>query len=406
MAAASTGTGELDPLFAALKKLSIHDMRAIEDLDWKDTHQKIMDFRDKEKLTIIGFLKFCGLDSRSYFQQLCCRTGSMSNPSRRKGSSGAAFLMKVKEVLIDKPLPDHLDIEPEDLFEYVYEWFQDNRLKLKEKGITELSLSFKNPKLISVVNRETCELTKEHIFNLMKADPRLKKEIAEDFEMTILTMRPAINTPVALLCNSGAGTGTVLNVRGSPFALTCAHVVGTLSQIGSKISYIPEKDEATSKYSFCADGPFFGNVVFVSSDNDFGLLSPSPNLSLVLNKVDGFPFPLRLEKFWGDDNRNGVAFLSGKKVCKHGISSGLTVGAILVADLGTFFVNALQMTPFSIPGDSGSLVFDIETGVVYGMVTDIQFKQVDGTASYVTGVLPLWRFWDELMDMASSGFWD
>jgi hypothetical protein len=136
------------------------------------------------------------LDSRPYFQQLVCRTGFKLNPSRKKGSAGAAFLMTISKTELDQPLRDDFKVEPEDLFDYVYEWFQDNRMELKEKGITDLSLSAQDPKLVLVVEDVTCKLTQEQIFELMKTDLRLEKEITSDFKLSRITTRPALNTPV------------------------------------------------------------------------------------------------------------------------------------------------------------------------------------------------------------------
>jgi hypothetical protein len=41
-----------DPLLDAVSRLSVHDIRAIEDLDWQDIHGKIVDFRTTKNLLV------------------------------------------------------------------------------------------------------------------------------------------------------------------------------------------------------------------------------------------------------------------------------------------------------------------------------------------------------------------
>jgi hypothetical protein len=175
----------------------------------------------------------------------------------------------------------------------------------------------------------------------------------------------------------------------------------------SRVFYIPEKSEQTSKYTFpsheevFANGDhIFGEVVFSHETCDFALVSPRPQIPLLLNQIQGFSKPLRLEKIWGENVREMVDVLSGKKVLKNGISSGLTNGEIFSVTPGVLFVRGLEVSPFSIPGDSGSLVFDSETGVIYGIVTHIELQIEESTQTYVSKVLPIWNFWEETLDMA------
>ena len=57
-----------------------------------------------------------------------------------------------------------------------------------------------------------------------------------------------------------------------------------------------------------------------------------------------------------------------------------------------------EVTPFSIPGDSRSLVFRQDTGVVVGIVTDIVLQMVTvddhATQLYISEVFPVWEFFD------------
>ena len=132
---------------------------------------------------------------------------------------------------------------------------------------------------------------------------------------------------------------------------------GFSATMSTRITGTPQilsKAELTSMYKFSDHVDLLGEVAHIHPYCDFVLVSPRPELPLVMNTVDGIPFPLRLKNFWADDTRKGVDFLSGKQVYKHGISSGLTEGKITSSDLGVIIVNGLEVTPFSIPGDSGS----------------------------------------------------
>ena len=49
------------------------------------------------------------------------------------------------------------------------------------------------------------------------------------------------------------------------------------------------------------------------------------------------------------------------------------------------------MTSFAIPGDSGAIVLDLETGWVVGVVSIIESVEDSG---FVTIVKPIWEFYD------------
>ena len=89
---------------------------------------------------------------------------------------------------------------------------------------------------------------------------------------------------------------------------------------------------------------------------------------------------------------------------KCGISSRETTGRVVDVAGDHFHVTGYEVTPFSIPGDSGSLVLN-QNGVVLGVVMDIIFNKHDDV--YVTKVLAVWSFYDwldDLRDLSSSWF--
>jgi hypothetical protein len=100
---------------------------------------------------------------------------------------------------------------------------------------------------------------------------------------------------------------------------------------------------------------------------------------------------------WDDSLPGKRDQLKDMNIMKIGVSSGLTCGCLLEESVNQnyFFVTSCDVCPFAIPGDSGSVVFDWETGNVVGIVIDIrQLEQHNG--AYVTRVLPVWEIADHL----------
>jgi hypothetical protein len=54
------------------------------------------------------------------------------------------------------------------------------------------------------------------------------------------------------------------------------------------------------------------------------------------------------------------------------------------------------------PGDSGSLVFDSQNGMIIGIVAEIEYLELSGGGIYCTKVIPVWMFYDWLMDEVVS----
>jgi len=90
-------------------------------------------------------------------------------------------------------------------------------------------------------------------------------------------------------------------------------------------------------------------------------------------------------------------YLAKSAVTKCVTSSRTTTGEVMNVGVNYFFVRGNEVTPFSVPGDSGSLVLNKE-GEILGVVTEIaQFKQHGDC--HVTRVLPVWEFYDWLSEL-------
>mmetsp|Transcript_13786 Transcript_13786/g.20654 ORF Transcript_13786/g.20654 Transcript_13786/m.20654 type:complete len:93 (+) Transcript_13786:332-610(+) len=85
-------------------------------------------------------------------------------------------------------------------------------------------------------------------------------------------------------------------------------------------------------------------------------------------------------------------------VMKSGISSRKTTGRVVHVSYDHFIVVGNEVTPFSIPGDSGSLVLN-QRGEVLGVVVEITFQKNQNV--YVTKVLPVWIFFEWLSELRS-----
>lgn len=126
---------------------------------------------------------------------------------------------------------------------------------------------------------------------------------------------------------------------------------------------------------------------------------PDGNLPLLVNEVEEMTLPVKLTKWWKDDEplANRVHCLGESIVTKCGVSSRTTTGEIVNAGGNYFFVRGNEVTLFSSPGDSGSLVMN-NKGEILGVVTMItQFQQY--YTAYVTEVLPVWEFYDWLCEL-------
>ncbi len=204
------------------------------------------------------------------------------------------------------------------------------------------------------------------------------------------------------------GTGTIINNMGSPMALTCFHAIRT--RVGKTVNYMSDRNHKTSKYSMDGDVQKFGVVTYIDEELDFAMVAPYPQLPLVLNMIHGCDRPLRLRRFWSsEDSAARLEYLlTIGVVMKGGVSSGMTRGKIIPNGFqeNQFFVIGFDISPFSIPGDSGSIVFDDSNGDVLGLITEIVRGKFSSEqhGSYISRVLPIWSILDKIEDARGFSF--
>jgi hypothetical protein len=134
--------------------------------------------------------------------------------------------------------------------------------------------------------------------------------------------------------------------------------------------------------------------------DDVAVVIPRFDIPLVLNSLD-YIVPVHFERWFDEVLPRDSQTLSQMTVVKRGISSGTTSGRIVNTSREYLIVEGLQVTPFFMPGDSGSLVFDSQNGMIIGIVAEIEYLELSG-GIYCTKVIPVWMFYDWLMDEVVS----
>eukprot|EP01039_Chlorochromonas_danica_P012564 gene12564-14404_t len=331
--------------------------------------KKILDEREKNNLTITDFLVSCGLDpTRSYFKQLCCKTAKRLHPSKRRNSPGREFRDAVAKYFAEQVTPTSSN---QSLEITISEWCLDNRPQLQESRISDIRLVAPDSADLVVYAYKDCTLSDSEIEDMLIRDPRISSSLAGS--VLRITSRCesqllALASPVCVKAGGSLGTATLVNVKGCVVALTCAHVVGRM--FGNKVSFC-EKDIPTNKFKLEATGTFFG-YGFSNDLLDIAGVLPVANLPLLVNEIEGMTVPVKLTKW-------------------------TTTGGVMNVGGNYFFVKGNEVTPFSIPGDSGSLILNDE-GEILGVVKEITQLKQHGTA-YVTEVLPVWEFYDWLSEL-------
>jgi hypothetical protein len=86
---------------------------------------------------------------------------------------------------------------------------------------------------------------------------------------------------------------------------------------------------------------------------------PVAHLPLLVNEVEEIAVPVKLTKWWKDDEplKSKIDYLTKSTVAKCGISSRTTTGEVMNVGGNHFIVKGNEVTPFSVPGDSCSLAF-------------------------------------------------
>jgi hypothetical protein len=367
------------------------------DPDWVRMHKDIIDFREKFHLSITEFLKCCQLDpNRSYFRQLTCRTGYKLNPSQRPRSIGSEFRLAVRQYLDSNVLDVGVSV-CETLEILIYDWCLDNRSLLSEKSISDIRTSQSAPNGIIVVAFKNCVVSDEEILIILRSDEHIKQFetttgsdlfVESRFESQLLTL----TSPLCVRGHGQSGTASLLTMENYVFGFTCGHCVGKVSGV---VTYCT-KDPISSKYRFDSPPHALGRAL-CHETLDVAWIQLDPHLPLLINFFPDINLAVRLEHWW----TNEALFhrrekLIGTKVTKVGASSGVTSGEIVELGGNFFYVQGHELTPFSVPGDSGSIVLDI-SGRVMGVVVSILLDSHEST--YVSEVLPTWEFFDWLSDI-------
>lgn len=159
-----------------------------------------------------------------------------------------------------------------------------------------------------------------------------------------------------------------------------------------------EKDIRTNKFSLNSNGKYFGKA-WSHDVLDVAAILPFTEHPLSINAVEEVEVPVKFRKWWSDDESLSAKlnYLRQSIVTKCGISSRKTTGDVMnEISYDCFYVTGNEVTPFSVPGDSGSLVLN-EEGEVLGIVMEIQFHE--NNRIYITKVLPVWVFYDWTFDI-------
>lgn len=163
-------------------------------------------------------------------------------------------------------------------------------------------------------------------------------------------------------------------------------------------SAVLQEDITSNKFKLDAPESFFG-YGFCNQYLDIAGVLPDPDLPVMVNEVEEIEVSVKLTKRWRDDEplKTKQTYLTMGTVTKCGISSRATTGEVVEVGGNYFYVKGCEVTPFSVPGDSGSLVLNSE-GEMLGVVEEIEQFERFGSC-YVTKVLPVWEFYDWLDEL-------
>lgn len=369
----------------------------VEDEEWDRLRANILEERIQYNLTITDFLVSCGLNhNRTYFRQLCCRTPQLLHPSKRRKSPGLEFRDAAGKYFAEKASPVSISQSLETI---IFDWCLDNRPHLQQSRISSIRLIDPNSSDLIVLVYKGCSLSDADILRMLMADSHISSCLASTGSDLRVACRGeaqllALASPVCVKTGESLGTATLVNVDGCVVALTCAHVLEHV--FGSKVSFC-DKDIPTNKFKRGTVGSFFG-YGFSNKNTDIAGVLPAVHLPLIMNEVEEVAVPVKLTKWWKQEKdsslQSRIDYLAKSAVTKCGISSRTTTGEVVHVAGDVFFVKENEVTPFSVPGDSGSLVLNAE-GEVVGIVSEIaQFGE-----RYVTEVLPVWEFYDWLSEL-------
>jgi hypothetical protein len=163
-------------------------------MNWPALHERIIQYRKNNNLSVSKFLFLCDIPITSYHKQLCCESGRNISPSEKPGSIGQQFTLKVNgyfdkyevtdiigditDLLLRKLNSDvteeeeksevpvtESDLSDMDKVDAVDEYFFDNQNELSKLGIRDVHVLGRD---IIVEGRNMSDATKVDIIETLK----------------------------------------------------------------------------------------------------------------------------------------------------------------------------------------------------------------------------------------------
>eukprot|EP00604_Paraphysomonas_vestita_P002791 CAMPEP_0174817774 /NCGR_PEP_ID=MMETSP1107-20130205/299_1 /TAXON_ID=36770 /ORGANISM="Paraphysomonas vestita, Strain GFlagA" /LENGTH=318 /DNA_ID=CAMNT_0016028785 /DNA_START=318 /DNA_END=1271 /DNA_ORIENTATION=+ len=312
-------------------------------------------------------------------------------PPSKKNSPGREFRDAVTNYFNREPSP--VVIPSQTLEDVLLDWCLDHAADLQRSGI--VNIRSHSTGLIVITSRE-CTLSNEKIVEMLMNDEKITialngstLTVSQRRERQLLGLGAV--SPLCVSCDA-LGTASLVYTGGCIVGLTCGHVIkNNLTECDKTRAYRVSslfKDIETNKYR--GDSPRSNlGYAWIHNTLDVAGIVTTKGLPCYVNIVEDIRTPVKFRKWWSDDEPllNKVNYLQQSTVTKCGISSRKTTGHVRDVGYDCFYVEGCEVTPFAVPGDSGSLVLN-ETGEVLGVVRGIEFLQ--NLNIYITDVLPVW----------------
>ena len=369
------------------------------DEEWIQLHKWIIEIWDIHKLSISSFLESSGLDSNNnFFRQKVSKIGNETRPSTRNGTTGKSLRQSISN-LRSREIFNIVRSVRDSHFDYaIADWRMDHLQYLHKNSIRNLSVSAdkeNTQKLILNVHELESNVLPEAtlldtIWNDTTISANFSRELASTRSIKCQLLNSVLSSVAGITVGSTSATETIIYFNGICMLFTAAHLITprmatTIKKNAYNILY--QKYETDS-----IDTNFAKTVIpLIDVDMDVALGIPAVNI-FVANCSKGCERPILFKKWWPEVLIDRFERLKKMTLIKEGASSGITTGCITdFCSSDYFHVRGHQMTPFAIPGDSGALVLDLETGLVVGVVSMIELVKDSG---FVTIVKPIWEFYD------------
>jgi len=365
----------------------MYDKHAMSDArsDWQNIHKRIMDFKSRNNVSIVRFIKLCGLDGDdACLQRYCCSKGNQLHPAYREGNPGKEFIDKVRDFLNSEACENYINLNPErSTREIIRELMHEDVPRLRELGLYG-GFCYDDEKDSITIECPTDQkykdaLNKEGIVSYVRENISTSTEVIfEDWQFLMMTSPLVANN-----CCGGYGTMSVVFVDVSMVvAVTCLHVVNDELRDTVYTTHNPSSAEQP-----------FGKVCVRIVDDDVALIEVHPRQHHTVNSVyfNSTSYDLHFAKFNTSINflRN---YFMGRTVYKIGVTTGMTEGKVVHVDENKMIVLGVHGGVFAKPGDSGSLVF-IKCHEHNNLVVGMASKVNNDHYCLVVGV---WKFYGDL----------